>query len=700
MLTGRDFREDLYELLDSRMSTDDLNLLCNIYLNIDYENVRGEIKSNKVAELIALMARQKKISLLCHKIIKMRPDLEKEILSLGCVINGPQPYFDIATDDFLPGYGIEHVLRDPRKIYLRLNCAAAPQGDPNEKDAIAYVDTVLQRKPAILIVGDYGTGKSFLTQKVFIKNTTAAANGQPDSRIPILLPLKQLVGLASRDKDLTLTKIVERLRMLRFFSDTARSPADEKAEVKERMREGEFLCILDGFDEIPLISILPDPRDELAGLVDSLAIGENRIVITSRPAILPGVLSPEFASIVRNIEVAYLLPWQADEMWFEYLMACRELGVDFGEQGWFGFGQSVLSRPELKQLTRTPLFCQMLVETRREIMRLGDFTLAKLYDTYVGRYFENVSERSPIRLRFDDLQKEIAYKKNCLMATAVGMAKSNTLALVQEEIEQALLHEAQEYDDNLLAEFTRQDVLIYSLLVGDVDYKFSFSHKSFYEFFVALKIYKELQSEEDRFALLGELLLTREIVSFLSGLLSFSSALRAELRQAFEHPYPLDYLNVPDDNKTLLRNLALTQLDLLQQFEGINLDDLNFNGYTLSSADRPMGLVRVNLNGCDLEGALLIHANLRGSSLRSAKLNRCNLDQADLREADLSGAELQDISCRDTRFSGANFTDAIVRPSDIRKILNALHAEREVFPNSLTDASITKTQNVLEKSVV
>lgn len=696
--------EKLHGLLTKRMNLDDLRWLCNIYLDVEYEDVRGDTRSAKVSDLIAQMARQNKINLLCHQIIKMRPDMEAAIVGLGYDINGVYSYMAIATNDILPHSDRENVLRDPRKIYLALNCASTPQHDSPGEDAIGYINRLHCEKPAVLLVGDYGTGKSFLTQKVFIE-ASKALESQIKARIPILLPLKQLVGLASRDKELALVKIVERLRMLRFFKESGRTQAEEKAEIEARLHAGEFLCILDGFDEIPLISMRLNPKEELASLIDSLVMGDNRIILTSRPGILPDLGAAEFAGNLPTLGVGYLLPWQGEETWWEYLRSCERLGIDFGPQGYYGFGKWVIARSELRQLTRTPLFCQMLVDTRNDISHVANFNLAKLYETYVSRYFENVSERSPIRLALAaNLQEEIAYKENCLMATAVGMAKKNTLRLAKEEIDQALLQEAQQYGDELLAIFTRQDVLVYSLLVGDVDRKFSFSHKSFYDFFVAQKIYKELwtkqdKQEQDRFALLGKLLLSREIVAFLSGLYIFNNRLRAELQEAFEQPTPWQRLAVPG-NKILLRNLALIQLELEQRLEGADLRDLNFSGYVLSSADQPKQLIRVNLDGSNLEGTDLTLASLRGSRLRAAKLNRCILDQADLRDTDLSGAELQDISCRDTRFLGADFTGAILRASDVKRIMLALHAEQVAFPDTVADSWIRITQRVLNKSVV
>ncbi len=66
----------------------------------------------------------------------------------------------------------------------------------------------------------------------------------------------------------------------------------------------------------------------------------------------------------------------------------------------------MLARPELRQLTATPLYCQMLVETRETIMHTVDLNVAKLYSIYTERYFSNVRERSLLQGLFPDLAKE------------------------------------------------------------------------------------------------------------------------------------------------------------------------------------------------------------------------------------------------------------------------------------------------------
>ncbi|MFL5653951.1 MAG: NACHT domain-containing protein, partial [Ktedonobacteraceae bacterium] len=684
-----DFRIALHKLLDKHMNQEDVKTLY-YYLRIDYDNLEGATKSAKLRSLLAEMERQDQINSLCDVVMVMRADLKPQISALNYPLRGSLPYLQSAINDSLPPPGIENILRDPEKIYLPLECADRAEQERGE-DALTYIHNQFQTKQVVLIVGNYGTGKSYLTLKQFLKSA-AAYQKEPAPRIPILLPLNELVERAEN----VLDKIIKHLRAHRLLDVMHRRQDGERQDIARRLEEGEFLCILDGFDEIPLLALRPHPLDELKTLVKNLAIGQNRVIITTRPGILPGILSPDFASSMPETAIGYLLPWHSKDIWHEYLRQCEQLGITF-DGGYHAFEQWVISQPALKQLTATPLYCQMLVETRQEIMHTTDINLAQLYLIYAERYFTNVRDRGVIKQRFNNLPEEIKFKKRCLMATSVGMIKKNSIRLTLEELEDALMSEAYQYQDDQLKDFMTLDTLVYSLLVKDISQMVSFSHKSFYEFFAALKLSREL--DEDAIDLLGRKLLTNEIITFLADLLASNHDLRTLFSEAFKSPAPLKQFHLSgrlaDRKKVLLRNLALIQLELTRKLEGVELQDLDFNGCRLSSHQHPTVLKQVNMMFTQMEGAILTGVDLRGSHLRTVKLNRSILDKADLRDVDLTGAELQDISCQATRFSGANFTRVKINKQDALKIMLAIAVEKENPANRVDPAWVEQTEETL-----
>lgn len=692
---SNEFAQRLHEFLLERTTEDELRDVC-LYLNIEYADLGSGGRRARLRELIHTMERQHALNLLCHNFIQVRKDLETEIEVLARGLNGAQTYLDIAVNKMLPPRGMDHVLQNPDKMYIPLNCSEV-SGSHEGEDALLYIDSSLKNKQTLLIVGDYGTGKSFLVQRLFlaIAQDYRTENTLSSRRIPIFLPLKQLVG---RGEDIVLTKMVEHLHSLRFFSDSDISEHDERIEFERRLHAGEFLCILDGFDEIPLIAIRLTPLDELVNILKSLAVGNNRVVITSRPAILSGLMLPSFAE-GSALAIGYLQPWQPDQHWYQYLAMCARCGVDFGN-GYTQFQEWVLSRPELRALTITPLYCRMLVETREVIRNRTDLNVAKLYDIYTERYFFNVSERGLLRHRLPDLEKEISYKRDCLAATAIGMLEKGSIRLTGEEIDQSLQRHAQNYDDDLLEAFTKLDTLIYSLLIPDSHNTFTFSHKSFFEYYVAHKARQELENPNETTFILGQVLLSNEIIDFLAGVLTSSHPFAEKLDAAFQHSKPLTVLGMHTKNRILLRNLAVVQLALKRQIKGVVLEGLDFSRYRFLSNGYPIELVNVDLNRCEMENATLIGAVLRDCKLRAAKLNRCIFDGADLRDADLTGAYLHDISCDGTRFSGAIFHGASLKCNDADRIRSAFYAEKAKYPKTVNKDWLIDTMRILDNNAV
>jgi hypothetical protein len=685
------FHVRLFKLLSRRLTDDELRTLC-FCLPADYDNLAGDTKSAKLRELIEQHRRKRRLEVLCHWAAKLFDGLEGEIRELGGRLHGAGTYLDIATTEWLPPPGIEHVLRNPERMYRPLECSEVPEAAG--EDALRYIDGRLDGRKALLIVGDYGTGKSFLVQRLFLDQ--ARAYREQGGRLPVLLPLRQLHGMA---EDLVLTKIAEQLRLFRYFDSTGLSAADERAEVERGLRTGELLCILDGFDEIPLLAIRYDPLEELRKLLRCLAVGENKVVITTRPGIVPAVLTPVFERLVPELGLGYLLPWKPERDWPRYLHQCRECGIAAEAD----FEQQVLRQKELRELTVTPLYCQMLVESREAVVEAQDLNVAQLYSIYTDRYFTNVRERSLLRDLFPEPAEEIRYKHACLEATAVGMLHQRSLRLTDRQIEHSLSSmNAHRYDMHQLRAFVRSETLIFSLLVIDASSTYSFSHKSFYEYYVARKLREELELVTERQSLLNRILMPREVIAFLAGLLSEEDPFSAKLAAMFadRDREPLAVLGLPRTRRLLLRNLALLQLERTGGLEAQRLDKLDFTGYQFAAKGRPVGLRRVTLDNCVLEGASLLGADLRDSSLVGANLNRCVLDGADLRGVNLRGAFLNEIMCAGTRFSGAELGANRLTEGDADGIRSAIFAERRDHPDQVDKEWLADTLRKLERDAM
>jgi len=691
---------ELYELLNERLDDHDLRDLC-LYLNQDYDDLGTGGRRDRLRELLIIMDKRGALGSLQYALLRLRSDLERELERFGSDAMSALSYLDIARTNMLPPPGIQHVLRNPERIYVPVRLASTPDVVEGE-DGLSYLDRQLQQSGVVVAVGGYGTGKSFLAQKLFLEAAAAyQSNPAAPGRLPILFPLKRLVG---RARDLVILRLIEHLQTLGLFPRRAEEGA-LRVEFENRLRKGDFLCILDGFDEIPLLAMRQNPAEELNALLDSLAVGSNKVVVTSRPAILSGAMFRALAD-QRRLTLAYLQPWTAEDHFRRYLVECARCGIDFGSH-LTDFERWVLSRSELRALTSTPLYCQMLVETREQIVRrTEELNVATLYTLYTERYFVSVSERSLLHQRIFDVKKEVAYRSDCLAATATGMLREGNLRLTVEQIESALRLYAQKYDDELLGIFTKLDTLIYSLLIPDVANGYSFSHKSFFEYYVARKVVQQLEDTNETEHVIAQVLLAKEVVAFLAGLLTTRHPFAASLANAFgtaaaaSEIRKLPQFSRGSAGETLFRNLAALQLELGGGVSGAALDGLDFNGYQFGSREAPAALEGVKLNQAKLESAIFVGADMRGGQFRAARLNRCSLDEADLRDADLTGAFMHDISCNRTRFVGARFRGVSLGRRDVSRILAAVHTELASDLSEPSHQWLVATEKTLARAAI
>lgn len=72
-------RKALAEKIETLFNSADIRILC-FDLGVPYENIRGEIHSEKVRELIVYMARHERINDLLQECVKRRPDADWDFL--------------------------------------------------------------------------------------------------------------------------------------------------------------------------------------------------------------------------------------------------------------------------------------------------------------------------------------------------------------------------------------------------------------------------------------------------------------------------------------------------------------------------------------------------------------------------------------------------------------------------------------------
>ncbi|MBI4701559.1 MAG: pentapeptide repeat-containing protein [Deltaproteobacteria bacterium] len=292
---------------------------------------------------------------------------------------------------------------------------------------------------------------------------------------------------------------------------------------------------------------------------------------------------------------------------------------------------------DLGSLAPRPVLLDMIV---RSLPRLaaagGEVTPAGLYDLYTRQWLEDTSGRSLLT------PPELRHQLLALLAASLW------------ERDDARIHHTE-----LLAEVRRHAKLFPGLdhervdvelrtaafLVRSADGHYRFSHKSFLEFFLALRLREALRGRD--LQALDASPLSPEILAFLRDLLSARSETAGKLARAMREGYR------PRWSENALR----VALALGGKAEGAQLVGARLSGENLTGAE---------LGGACLRRAQLREARLAGADLRKADLSEAELAQADLSGARLDGARLEGARAAGVHAQGACLLKATLRGADLR----------------------------------
>jgi hypothetical protein len=130
----------------------------------------------------------------------------------------------------------------------------------------------------------------------------------------------------------------------------------------------------------------------------------------------------------------------------------------------------------------------------------------------------------------------------------------------------------------------------------------------------------------------------------------------------------LIFIIIPQSNKGSLISVDLSHQKLVTEpetdYEGLfwgNLEGANLNSAILK---------RVDFRHAFLQKAWMPSAILEGANLQAANLERATLERADLREADLRRADLREADLREAELEGANLIDAKLQGANLRGARN------------------------------
>lgn len=470
---------------------------------------------------------------------------------------------------------------------------------------------------ALLLLADFGEGKSFFTYNLSRRLCDAFVAEPTHGVMPLRIPLGQFK--AARDG----RRLLE--RRLGEIGATL-------ADWRDLTASTSCLVILDGFDEMSTDLSQEAMEDNIAGLescIEELTGSQVRIIVTSRgrafdvgrnrERVLDRLGQPQilqFSPVPRADRIRYLEGFIDDPTGEQRLATLRDLYDPIG-------------------LAAKPLFLQMIRETLTDLPE-GEFSELILYRTYVRK----------------SLSRKIKY----LRASRVTDSELlDNLLRILEKVAVTLQRTDQQYvyltdlagpDPNLarLLWQTRDGVDQASPTGDDADaaarigirsllkaapapvegrWPVTFFHRSMQEYFVACALVRALRDNHELArTVLDDLPPLPEIVHFAASMIHESG----------------DRATVWGVLESFTRSATVSIASKYLGGHAITL--LHSSGGTVPKADcSRLRLDYANLDGVDLSEARMVEA-----SLRHANLDNANLESADLSGADLEGVRLEETS--------------------------------------------------------
>jgi RNA polymerase sigma factor (sigma-70 family) len=544
--------------------------------------------------------------------------------------------------------------RYPIRFYIEPSIGWEPSGESLTATSILKDWLGDSSWNQLTLLGDVGTGKSFLCRML------AYNLGKAFLVDPLQNPLPLLIDLRNADRQFSLEGLI-----LTHLSNSGLSRVSFGA-FTHALSHGNIVLILDGFDEMSA-RVSPFITASNFHELSKCVTGQAKVILTCRThyfksrteeeeVILGGGqdLASESARELywdlisrKGFRIAYLRPFSLLQI-ESYLQLRRP--SDFRQAL-----ERIRDTYNLLELSQRPMLLEMIVKSLDKI-GAADITPAALYKVYTDAWIQRDYWRDVLTA-----EKKLAF----LTGLARTLWSEDTprihYTVLQEHLRLELAGELQ--DPQRLVEID-SEVRTASFLTRDSGGNYEFAHKSYGEFFLARWLAERLAQGE--LACLRLKRLSPEVISFLFDLLN-SEVLEASLAQFL----CLQYEPLASENALVLlyglrrerwrrerrqvhgESTVQVRLPRGAMLTGANLNNLSLEGAVLQEAD---------LEGASLQETILVHSDLSGSNLNRARLNsvmliKGNLAGASLISCSLVAANLENATLDECNFSDADLTD-------------------------------------------
>jgi WD40 repeat protein len=449
----------------------------------------------------------------------------------------------------------------------------------------------------LLILGDYGTGKTTFLQKLALDQATTFLKDPVKKRIPLLIFLK----------DYELNKSIEILARSSFFWLSVTH--EDFVDLSTR---GKLLLLLDGYDEMRFHS-QQGVADSFTAELSSLILRGNKTIITSRTHYFKRASDEQVPTLSDPLFTGFSLDAESDSLKSDSLESdslivyIEEFGraqittyfQSFFRDRWEEHFATLRRVYGLKDLAKRPILLNLICQTLPEIKnRTRGLDLGALYNTYINLWLDRESWRY------------LPKKEVILLLSGLALQEFHHGGRIEDFITEQI-----ENDPHLNSKQKREletNIRTATFLNRDSDGRYSFMHRSFMEFFVAKLLEREILSGEPK--TFGSERFPMEIYTFLRDLLKGTNSDKYLFRFIEESKY-----------KYRLGGNSLTLLNQL----GVSLSERNLSYKDLSDAI----VTEADLSETNFSGSLLNSTKFHRVRLRNTNFAGCRLHGTEFKES-------------------------------------------------------------------
>lgn len=556
-------------------------------------------------------------------------------------------------------------LRSTIKMYesSRLKDHFISLDSTNETSMLEEVDSFLRNDdPALVILGDYGTGKTSFCANLCYRLANEKLEGK-DSPIPILIQLRDYERAVSL-QDLITSFLVNRWKI----------PNGNFETFIELLQMGYIVLIFDGFDEIAR-RVDYATKYKVFAEISKFADYNSKIIVTCRKNFFnhreefekifksnPLHFEPNLSTVdFVEVEIEQLNEDQIYDYIQTYQSMLKSKGYNVDD---FIFVMNSIH--DLSDLAKRPVLLNVIVETIPQLVieEGTKINAALLYEKYTGFWLEREDAKGKTLIRSEQkmlFSKQLSWK----------MFNNNTLSVTYNQIPNEVKEyfNITDYDD---VDHFSHDIKSCSFLHNDDNKGYKFIHKSFMEYFTAQYILSELitlKTTDKQFTskikkILGKTLITNEVGFFIKDLVEVTRFNNDDIA------ITLESVNLNNMDLTCKKNIVSLYSKL-----GLNITHLirqldDFTGIDLSGAIFENGFLKKgNLLGVSFHSATLKNLKFQNCTLTDAVFRDCKLInvqfiQCDIEGSDFSNSDITNCIFKESSLAYSKFNHTLVTCSD------------------------------------